>query len=797
MEPLKKIKPNKQAYIYYTLLKTAAITLAILAILYIPARIYLGLSIWLFIMLYIIINSFQYAYLSVRHKKEEYHFYKDKLAVKKGSFFSDQETELTIRNITQVWMNLPFIETKLFGTGNILVKAAGSAQTEIYLSSIDTPEKAYKEIEKIMTRKGFVLTRNKLIQKEKPHSIGVFLEAFTGFFQVAIALFVLIATFLAPIIAGIPQYIWLVTLLIILFLLSALVRFSIKFMDLKRRVYYLYEDMIDYYDGFLTQNYSFIPIENLSDSEITQSFIEKIFGLYDVKISCQGTGNEILFTNMENGKPFKKNLDDLIRKTPTLALTKETPEKEKKASTPKQATHKTSRKPIYTSKMDMKRTITPQLAAILILLVLVLALLAILSIFFPSLLIGIPFVFIGAIILALSSTIPLIIKASFTTFRLNSNSVEEDYSFLTSKNTEFTIEKVTSVIFKESFIDKWFGTFSVHFTSIGAGQDVEFSNIKKTKGLQEKIVETAGIKKEKLLSEKQSSFTHKDFFKANLPIMAITIFFLVSIKIILLYLNSPLVGMALLAILIHIGLIAYKNLYYKKSKIWLYEKHAVFQRGLLFREKHYAKYSNIKDLYSLKYPYTEKGSATFNVAGEKIIQGDKGSTTYTSNGFTMHYVENALEFHDYTDGLLQVNPMRAGKDKTKPSQEDFRKILYFAKPRPANQVTIVVLVSIIIFPLILLLPITATFAYIYEKRISYHVNPVRALRISGILYRRKISVLFNRFDHLIQKQGFLNKIYGNGTVIIHTTGSSAPELTIRNISQYKEFYKFLEKQYKN
>ena len=62
-----------------------------------------------------------------------------------------------------------------------------------------------------------------------------------------------------------------------------------------------------YKEGFLSKNYSFIPIENLSDSTLTQTFIDKIFRLYDVKISCQGSKQEIHFKNMLNGQKLESN----------------------------------------------------------------------------------------------------------------------------------------------------------------------------------------------------------------------------------------------------------------------------------------------------------------------------------------------------------------------------------------------------------------------------------------------------------------------------------------------------------
>jgi membrane protein YdbS with pleckstrin-like domain len=61
----------------------------------------------------------------------------------------------------------------------------------------------------------------------------------------------------------------------------------VKYLDLKRRKYEIFTDSIFYTEGFLTKNYSFLPMEKVTDTENTQSFFSKIFGLHDVVVSSE------------------------------------------------------------------------------------------------------------------------------------------------------------------------------------------------------------------------------------------------------------------------------------------------------------------------------------------------------------------------------------------------------------------------------------------------------------------------------------------------------------------------------
>ena len=223
-----------------------------------------------------------YLSLSVQYKKEKYFFYKDRFIRKGGGIFSDFEKELNVKNITHVTMQLPFIENKLFGAGNIKIESAGALATEIFLRAIDRPEERYENVINVMKDSGFRLKRDNLIEQERPHPLAVFFEVF-GVFSGAV--FFVAYLFIAimdetKIDAGklVSEYGALLGGGVGLIFLGILTFCIFHFLDLQKRVYELYEDTITYTEGFLNKNYSFIPIENLADSAVTQSFFSRLFG---------------------------------------------------------------------------------------------------------------------------------------------------------------------------------------------------------------------------------------------------------------------------------------------------------------------------------------------------------------------------------------------------------------------------------------------------------------------------------------------------------------------------------------
>jgi uncharacterized membrane protein YdbT with pleckstrin-like domain len=117
------------------------------------------------------------------------------------------------------------------------------------------------------------------------------------------------------------------------------------------------------------------------------------------------------------------------------------------------------------------------------------------------------------------------------------------------------------------------------------------------------------------------------------------------------------------------------------------------------------------------------------------------------------------------------------------------------KPDIANPVLVLVILSILITPLLILLPITLIWTIWSRKVITYILESYRVVEKSGILYKKQTSIVSHKIDYINKDRGFTNQVFKNGNVTIHTVGSSSPELILTDVKNYEKVYEELKKQY--
>ncbi len=830
-----ELKPNKAAFVAYYFLKQLFFSFPIAAIIALVLSAALGPPSGLTLALaYALLQAWIYFARTVSYGKEKYVFLRDRIVRKSGGVFSSRETELVIRNITHVTMKLPYLERRLFGTGSINIQSAGSGGVEIRLSSISSPEKFYEYAERLMKANGFSLTRKSLVQREKPSSIGVFFEVFKSFFT----FFIVFIYFFPQAILGIIYLFLLSRVYFALFAFFAAAfslflfgHFLLRFLDLKRRVYEIYSDMITYSEGFLSKNYAFIPMENLSDSEVTQTLVDKVFGLYDVKISCQGAGNEILFKNMRNGQELEANLDKLISDFKSLVA------KPKAAASASaigaaekrqpSARRQASLNPEYLAefRMQMFRTLAPMILSYVVAILLIIIAATAVSLYVNSTMILV--IALGlSFFLFLVAIIPAVIgmmTVYSTRYFVKKESVEERFDFLSSQHKEFTNEKIMAVIFRESFVDKWFRTCSVHFWSIGSGESIKFSNIPKSSQLYGSILGKIGIRTDEPIYSLGSEFNIADKLKAELFQTVFFTVFCIGLLVAGIIVNFAFV-IALLAILFLFVIYAvYQNAYYKRSKLDFYRDFVHFRKGIFFKEFYYAPNDNIKGITTVKYPLSAKGSVTFDVAGEQIIEKRTkyGKTKTTiSNHFRINYVPDIANKDDFIDLMFYRKPTSAAMaaNIAQHVSKSVQKPLLVSKQAVANTFLACIIIfafislaltasifpirssfpaivpavfaaELLLFLLIILLPVIGV------KVKSYSIEPYRLVAKSGIFYKTQKSTLLSKIDHINLIQGVLNKMFRNGTIAVNTTGSSKTEMFIEDIPDFNKFYELLKQRY--
>lgn len=770
-----ELKPNKSVFVNYTFIIRFIYSLIFFVVLFFVTNHFLDIPALFFLIIFIFLKILHYYALSVSYKKARYVFYPNRIVLIGGGVFSDFEVELVIKNITHVTMKLPFLRNKLFEIGDIQVESAGSSATEVYLSSLDQPEKVYKYIEKIMENNGFKLSKSNLVQQEQPKTIGVFFEVFKSFIATMFGVFFTLAYIGFGAFSIAKNYWYIFLPLSALFLIYVLFRLVLQFLDLKSRVYNLYSDTITYHEGFLTKNYSFIPIENLSDSTLTQTFVDKIIGLYDVMISCQGSKQEIHFKNIANGQKLEENIDKQIGKLKSLVGLQKVHKTAKSKAKYEEYSSKSISKDTKTTaqfQMDNKRTILP-----------LLIMLPLFIIIFP--------LFPIWIVMFISK----IIRVNSTKYLVKNKSMEQRYDFIKQKNTEFNNEKIMAIVFKESFIDKWFDTCSIAFWSIGSTQSLQFSNIKKTKNLFKSILAKSGIKDQETLYQMDSNFKVTEFLKSILPITIIAIILLIASFLATIILNPFFVIAFVSTLLFIIGPAIHSSYYYKNSKLTFYKDYIYFTVGIFFKQHYYVLYDNIKNITTSQYPFSRFGSIRFDVAGEQIVQQGK-NTSIVSNNFKINFIDNISVKDELIDLIFYQRP---NSQKIKQIEQDIEnyspKPLLVAKPDMSNSLFGLILISVIFFPLIILLPITLPLLIWSVKAKSYIIQPYRVISKSGIIYKKQKSVVFSKIDHINHRQGMVNKMFNNGKITVNTTGSRTAEITIKNIPDYKEFFQELKDHY--
>jgi membrane protein YdbS with pleckstrin-like domain len=108
-----------------------------------------------------------------------------------------------------------------------------------------------------------------------------------------------------------------------------------------------------------------------------------------------------------------------------------------------------------------------------------------------------------------------------------------------------------------------------------------------------------------------------------------------------------------------------------------------------------------------------------------------------------------------------------------------------------NAVIKLVLLSVLLFPLSALLPLTIPLTVLRVRRWRYRLEATRIVISWGIVYRREASILLDRVDSLQQSQGPINKVVKNGNVSIMTAGSSKADLLLIDCPDYLHLYQVI------
>ncbi|MBS9775367.1 PH domain-containing protein [Candidatus Gracilibacteria bacterium] len=789
------IKPHKMSFI---LLGSPVLFFLILLIISLIGGIFFP-PVFVFSAVFFVILIITYILVHIAYKKESYTLTDRKIIHHYGNIISDNSVEINLDKITQVKSILGFIQYKIFGTGNLIIKTAGASSSKLIFKNIGNTMEVYEELQVRMRKNGFHLQKDKLVQEAKPHWLGVVGEVFGKIIGMLFFGFYLIIPALSAS-ENIQFGGVIATIIGILFLVVIVSIFIVSYMDLKRRKYDVFTDSVFYTEGFLTKNFSFLPMEKVSDTENNQSFWSKIFGLHDVIISSEGSNNRVIFKNMTEGEQLMKNIK-YLKNNITLSKSQVIEGEEEKSKESLIGYVDNTEEEIldynkdFTAnyKMNFLKTFSVSLFYFFIGFIIIL---------FTGFEGGYVF-----ILFAFSFGGGLIIKYLFTTFIVDNSTIESKFSFFSNRHYSFSVDKITQVTVKESILDMIFKTCSIKFSSIGSSSSIVFLNIKKTPELEKNILSKVGINTQNDSKNIPVNFSLINFLKANIGIIIFVctmgLFLGVSFISYEYYLSGNgnniviIVGiLIMLFIFIFILLFVYKKIAYSQKfySQKLYENFIYSRSGIFFRNKNFVLKKNIKGITSTKYPLTSVGKLKINVSGEQKVQTGKNQQQYSivSNAVCMEYITDVFEKQKLLDMILKGQKLN-------------QTVIKSTKQSVGNSIVglciifgIILVVGFLVEPIAIIVP-TIIFVLIlgliiWSIKVKYYsLEKDRIIYASGIIYKSRQSILYKRFNFVSKNQGFLGKIFKNGDVNIYTLGSGSVDMKIKDSEDFREIYDILKK----
>lgn len=709
----------------------------------------------------------------VAYRKESYQIRDNRVICRRGGLVSDQTTELEVRNITHVKIKLPWLRHKFFGVGNVIIETAGTSKP-VVLRLIDGPEDVYVGMRERMKMHGYDLTQERLLHEERPALIGIFGECLGLLGGAAAVVSVVFSEAFAEqdkagtAIADSSLNVALgsTVLISVGLIVSGLV--LLRFFDYRRRTYRVYDDVVVYDEGFLTRENAFIPFENIADSNTKSTLFDRIFGLCDVQVSCQGSGSEIKFRRLKQGVRLSAAINQLVIRArqkqehvARAAAGNGTPDASRglpRRSEPEAITSGASLAGEY--RMHAARTMLP---------------LMLLFPVFP--------IWIAAMIQAG-------IRVMSTRYSVRDGSMRHSYRFLTTHDREFACDKITGVMIKQNLWDRLFGTMTLRFWSIGSGKALEFAHVKSGQLDLPALMRQAGIPAASPgPHEVKTGFGALVWLRASLKYLPIPLLAAAAIILAAIEIDQTIYYVLIAPFLACVAAFLRSKIYHARQRLRFHDHHIEAEQGIITRRRYLVRYRNVKRTMITRYPGGEDGRLEIFVAAEEEVlsaaqQKQTRQAALKQVSFTTGFIPNVRD-----TGLL-LDDILCGRVEPAPQATAAEPLAVLLESRRSvgNALVKLVVLSVLLFPLIALLPLTIPAVVIRVKRCRYRIEAARIVMSWGISYRHEMSVLLDRVDSLQQSQGPLNKLFGNGNVSIMTAGSSKPDLHLVDSPAYSGMY---------
>ncbi len=792
-------------------------------------------------------------HLEARFKKSVFTLKGDRFIARTGGLFSDTTSELAVRNVTFVAYELPFFERILLGTGTVRVESAGSGGCEIRMFHLKEPLKALDHVLTSLRRNGFRMALGDAIQEHRVATPGIIVDIVGRLFGYIILALVFLGEFLVK---AKSSDLIIVAIFGTIGLVFAALVLAVRYLDLYSRRYRLYCDGVDFEEGYFTKRRTFIPAENIADTRVEQALIGRIFGFWDVKVSCQGAGKEITFAYLSQGKRMTEGIDAAVEETRARKAKEESvrvtakeessPEEETVSGEVKKKIEQPKGEDAFTGdrewtgdfKQKLSRALMPAVTtfAFGVLLAVIGALIGlIIGEAGAAIGIGIATIAILGGLAALSAC-SLWIRAAMTTYHIGEDSVFENFEFIVKKRKEFSFDKVTSITFLRNPYDWLLGTVTVRITTIGSAEVLNMSHMVDSDDFEEHVLGKVGLHLEKALVPIIPKWTFNEFMRA--PGTLISFFFFGFLfagalaafwaiaaeeKLSMFVITTvPIIGGVCFALLLAF-FIWWNRLATGYCRLHLCSEHLMGGHGVIFRERVFVPYRCVKGLQAHYHLGTPMASFIIDISGEILMgagqqpgeQPQPGQQPIVrSNSFAIGFIEGAEKI---LNGLDEIIAAPAGDREVtaslSPDVVHEVEASLSGKPHVTQLLIgrfigslflgamfggLVCATEMFFLAAMVALTVIGSFtilSYYQVQVIRYHVEKLRVAMDWGLFWKARKTVCYRHIDFIRAHEGLFNKIFGTGDIHVHTTGSSFVELALEALPEYAPFEEELKKHY--
>jgi uncharacterized membrane protein YdbT with pleckstrin-like domain len=776
----------------------------------------IGRLIWVAIGVTAVVPLFVLFERIVRYRKTSYELRPDKITVRTGSILSERSVELDIEKITLVEWTSPFILRNLYGCGHIVAQEAGSSEQPAQLNYIQSPKRVYDRIGEFMRDRGFKMSRNKQIQRETPGHLGATVDLVAAQFAIiwgVILALPQLALEALPLLyggqGGLQELLTgdngLVTeafgadtffhariglvLLGTVVILAVLGWLFTKYLDLLYRTYTLYDDVIDYEDGFLNETRRYIPLEALADTEVSHPLYKRIFGLSDVTLSSRGAENAIKFRSTPNGQSFAESIERFVDRSPTAAQRREQQRSEQAISDDLEATTQTpdnqadtanQRRVIDTDQAGALKGLSPAAVraalrgtwtlpvTLLILAVTVLPNMLeagrLKAEIGPYLFTGLVGIFAAGLILSTGAAVVTgmwwMVKAWAMEFSFDDRGAKYTYDLFSKEERRFAPEQITTVSIYRNPIDWLLGTMTLRFRSIGSNQAIDFWGIPYSFQTIDIVRDRLGISRvpvSKQSSECRPDYNVLDGILSKGPLYLVGLCITVVVIATSLWLGLPTDG-ALPggALTVFAGLIfshqVWTGVYHSRIDGGFRDNYLEVTGGVVRTFHHLAPFEHIKSVGSCQYPRSNHGRLTCQTAGFPLA---------------ISHLESIQLLHKRLDRALSNCTDSAGGEPA----ESF--VAGAGTQALRWSWTLLFGIGIIVVP----------YVYIYYRLADYRLEPNRLTIDEGLYFDYRTTVLVEKVDHIESNRTFPQYLSNTHDIEIYTVGSGTCDLRFRSVDR--------------